>query len=67
MAQFPPLMKSMPVLLHGGDYNPEQWIKQKDTIWPMDMKMARGRGHQYPVRRHFFLGYAGAPRRRISL
>ena len=42
MAQFSPLMQGMPVLLHGGDYNPEQWINQKDTIWPLDMKMARG-------------------------
>ena len=39
MAQFPSIMKGMPVLLHGGDYNPEQWIREKDTIWPIDMKM----------------------------
>lgn len=44
MAQFSPLMKGMPVLLHGGDYNPEQWIREKDTIWPMDMEMARRAG-----------------------
>ena len=40
MAQFPPIMKDMPVFLHGGDYNPEQWIKEKDTIWKKDMEMA---------------------------
>lgn len=39
MAQFPSIMKGMPVLLHGGDYNPEQWIREKDMIWPIDMKM----------------------------
>ena len=44
MAQYPPIMRDMPVFLHGGDYNPEQWIKEKDTIWPLDMKMARGAG-----------------------
>ena len=40
MAQYPPIMKDMPVLLHGGDYNPEQWIKDKETIWPKDMELA---------------------------
>jgi len=44
MAQFPPIMKGMPVLLHGGDYNPEQWINEKDTIWKQDMEMAVGAG-----------------------
>ena len=38
MAQYPPIMKDKPVFLHGGDYNPEQWIKEKDTIWKMDME-----------------------------
>ena len=37
MAQYPPIMKDMPVILHGGDYNPEQWLKQKDTILKKDM------------------------------
>ncbi|MDD6683359.1 MAG: beta-galactosidase [Clostridiales bacterium] len=40
MAQYPPIMKDKPVFLHGGDYNPEQWIKEKDTIWKMDMEYA---------------------------
>ena len=44
MAQFPPIMKDKPVFLHGGDYNPDQWINEKDTIWPMDMKMAKKAG-----------------------
>lgn len=41
MAQFPPIMKDMPVFLHGGDYNPEQWLSVKDVTWPVDMKMAK--------------------------
>jgi beta-galactosidase len=44
MAQYPPIMKGMPTLLHGGDYNPEQWLKQKDTIWKEDMAFAREAG-----------------------
>ena len=32
MAQYPPIMKDKPVFLHGGDYNPEQWIKEKVRI-----------------------------------
>ena len=33
-----------PELLHGGDYNPEQWMEQKDTIWKQDMQYAREAG-----------------------
>ena len=33
-----------PELLHGGDYNPEQWMEQKDTIWKEDMRYAREAG-----------------------
>lgn len=33
-----------PELLHGGDYNPEQWMEQKDTIWQEDMRFARQAG-----------------------
>ena len=44
MAQFPAIMPDMPVLLHGGDYNPEQWIKEKDTIWKIDMELAKKAG-----------------------
>ncbi|MBQ9265174.1 MAG: beta-galactosidase [Clostridia bacterium] len=43
MAQHPPIMKGMPVFLHGGDYNPDQWLHQKD-IWKKDMELARGAG-----------------------
>ena len=44
MAQFPPIMPDQPVFLHGGDYNPEQWIREKDVIWPQDMAFARRAG-----------------------
>lgn len=43
MAQYPPLMKEMPVFLHGGDYNPDQWLHQKE-IWKRDMALAKGAG-----------------------
>ena len=33
-----------PELLHGGDYNPEQWMEQKDTIWKQDMEYAKAAG-----------------------
>ncbi len=44
MAQYPPVMKGIPALLHGGDYNPEQWLAQKDEIWKKDMELAREAG-----------------------
>ncbi len=44
MAQYPPLMKGIHALLHGGDYNPEQWLKQKDEIWKKDIELARKAG-----------------------
>ena len=34
----------MQALLHGGDYNPEQWLGSKDEIWKKDMEMARKAG-----------------------
>ena len=30
--------------LHGADYNPEQWIKYKDTVWKEDMMRAKEAG-----------------------
>ena len=39
--QFPPIAAGFPHLLHGGDYNPEQWIKWKDAIWKEDMRLAK--------------------------
>ena len=42
--QYPPIMKGFPQLLHGGDYNPEQWLRWKDEIWPKDMELAKAAG-----------------------
>ncbi|MDR2807622.1 MAG: beta-galactosidase [Spirochaetaceae bacterium] len=39
--QFPPIVAQFPHFLHGGDYNPEQWLKWKDTIWKEDMRLAK--------------------------
>ena len=44
MAQYPPILRGMPGLLHGGDYNPEQWLAQRDTVWKQDMALAREAG-----------------------
>lgn len=44
MAQYPPIMKDKPVFLHGGDYNPDQWLNEKSTVWPRDMELAKKAG-----------------------
>lgn len=44
MAQHPFVMRGMPTFLYGGDYNPEQWIKEKDRVWKKDMELARKAG-----------------------
>ena len=41
ITRHPPIVKSVPHFLHGGDYNPDQWIKWKDTIWKEDMRLAK--------------------------
>ena len=35
-----PLVPKIPHMIHGGDYNPDQWIDQKETIWKEDMLYA---------------------------
>ncbi len=30
--------------LHGADYNPEQWMKLKEAVWPEDMRRAKEAG-----------------------
>lgn len=40
--KYPPVIKDFPCLVHGADYNPEQWMSLKDEIWPRDMELARG-------------------------
>lgn len=36
-----PIVASAPHLLHGGDYNPDQWLSSKETTWKEDMRLAR--------------------------
>lgn len=35
---YPPISAKCPHLLHGGDYNPEQWIRTPD-VWDEDMRL----------------------------
>lgn len=44
MKKYDPVIGDMPHILHGADYNPEQWIKWKDEIWPQDMRLAKKAG-----------------------
>jgi len=37
----PPIVASFPHFIHGGDYNPEQWIKWKDEVWKEDFRLAK--------------------------
>ena len=41
MKKYPPVIRSVPHIIHGGDYNPEQWIKQGEAIWREDMRLAK--------------------------
>jgi beta-galactosidase len=36
--RFPPVAKTFPHLLHGGDYNPEQWIRTPQ-VWDEDLRL----------------------------
>jgi beta-galactosidase len=38
--RYPPIIRGCPHILHGGDYNPEQWLATK-AIWQEDMRLAR--------------------------
>lgn len=39
--KYPPLVPKAPHIIHGGDYNPDQWIDKKNTIWNEDMRLAK--------------------------
>ena len=41
MKKTPPIVMNFPHFIHGGDYNPDQWMNQKDTIWKEDFRLAR--------------------------
>jgi beta-galactosidase len=38
--RFPPIVAEFPHMIHGGDYNPDQWVKYKD-VWKEDMRLAK--------------------------
>ena len=40
MKKFDPVIKTFPHILHGGDYNPEQWIDTPE-IWDEDMRLMK--------------------------
>ncbi|MDR2514091.1 MAG: beta-galactosidase [Christensenellaceae bacterium] len=44
MKRFEPIAKGVSGILHGGDYNPEQWLKWKDGIWKEDLRIAKEAG-----------------------
>ena len=44
MGKFEPVIPEVTHILHGADYNPEQWIKMKDTVWKEDMRLAKEAG-----------------------
>ena len=39
--KYPPIMRQVPHIVHGGDYNPDQWLREKDVIWKEDMRLAK--------------------------
>lgn len=40
MKKYPPISEKCPHFLHGGDYNPEQWIDMPE-IWDEDMRLMK--------------------------
>ncbi len=38
VTRYPPINKNFPFILHGGDYNPDQWPPE---IWQQDMRLMR--------------------------
>ena len=39
--KYPFISAKLPHFIHGGDYNPDQWQKWKDTVWKEDMRLAK--------------------------
>ena len=39
--RYPPILKNIPHMLHGGDYNPDQWLPWKEEIWPQDIRLMK--------------------------
>ena len=40
MPKYAPIIKGLPHMIHGGDYNPDQWRANKE-IWREDMRLAK--------------------------
>lgn len=41
MDRHPPILRNRPHMLHGGDYNPDQWIPWREEIWPEDVRLLK--------------------------
>ena len=41
MDRYKPVINGVTGLVHGSDYNPEQWLKWKDSVWKEDMRLAK--------------------------
>jgi beta-galactosidase len=39
--KYPFISTKLPHFIHGGDYNPDQWQKWKDTVWKEDVRLAK--------------------------
>ncbi|MFQ7420464.1 MAG: hypothetical protein ACLRNZ_11690 [Blautia massiliensis (ex Durand et al. 2017)] len=50
--------------LHGGDYNPEQWLDRPDIL-KKDIEYFKKSPYQYRFHGNVFLGSAGAGRGKI--
>lgn len=55
MKKFELIDKSFPKIMHGGDYNPEQWMDTK-KIWDEDMRLMKKAQLQRDDGRHFLVG-----------
>lgn len=65
MAQrFAPATPKFPHMLHGGDYNPEQWLDQPEVL-EEDIRLFPESPHQLCEPGHFLLGKAGTGGRRL--
>ncbi len=40
MTRYPPIIEGLPKLIHGSDYNPDQWLDRPDVI-DADFALAR--------------------------
>ncbi len=40
MTRFPPIVRQCPHILHGGDYNPDQW-RRTPEVWDEDLRLMR--------------------------